>query len=285
MTGLILLLLLPGIFFYLWLPAHMANNRGRSALGWIFLTFVTTPVTTTILLSCDGNLFGERGNGVSVVKEIQVGDFDMISIPSFVDVRYTQTAGEQSVTLTCDENLAGHYVIEVKDGVLVVETRNVILNAKTDTYVTVSSPILRGVKLSGSGDLDIDGPVVTEGDFTVSISGSGGADITGMTASSVSISLTGSGDADIDELYASAAEFKTSGSGDIEADAVTAESISVKTTGSGDCTIGCKNSGTLSIQISGSGDVTLRGTARALVNISDTGSGDFDMSGLTLSGK
>lgn len=50
MIGLILLLLLPGIFFYLWLPAHMANNRGRSALGWIFLTFVTTPVTTTVLL-------------------------------------------------------------------------------------------------------------------------------------------------------------------------------------------------------------------------------------------
>ena len=28
----------------------MANNRGRSALGWIVLTFLTTPVTTILLL-------------------------------------------------------------------------------------------------------------------------------------------------------------------------------------------------------------------------------------------
>ena len=50
MIGLILLLLLPGVFFYLWLPGHMASNRGRSSLGWIFLTFLTTPVTTILLL-------------------------------------------------------------------------------------------------------------------------------------------------------------------------------------------------------------------------------------------
>ena len=50
MTGLLLLLLISGIFFYLWLPAYMANNRGRSALGWIVLTFLTTPVTTILLL-------------------------------------------------------------------------------------------------------------------------------------------------------------------------------------------------------------------------------------------
>ena len=242
-------------------------------------------IAATTLLSCEGILSGEKGNGVSVVKEIQVGEFDRISIPSFVDVRYTQTTGEQSVTLTCDENLAEHYVVEVRDGALVVGTENVTLRTKAETYVTVCYPALCGVRLSGSGDLDIDGPVVTEREFTVSVSGSGGADIAGITAASTKVSLSGSGDAEIGSIEASSAEFKTSGSGDIEAESVTAESISVKTTGSGDCTIGCKDAGTLSVHLSGSGDITVRGTARALVNISDTGSGDFDMSGLTLSGK
>lgn len=46
----ILLLLLPGILFYLWIPGRMASKRGRSSLGWIFLTFFTTPVTTILLL-------------------------------------------------------------------------------------------------------------------------------------------------------------------------------------------------------------------------------------------
>ena len=55
MLGLILLLLLPGAFFYLWLPAHMASNRGRSSFGWIVLTFMTTPVTTIILLLALGD--------------------------------------------------------------------------------------------------------------------------------------------------------------------------------------------------------------------------------------
>lgn len=217
------------------------------------------------LCSCEGSLFGEKGNGISVRKEIEAQSFDRISIPSFVDVRYTQTTSEHSITLTCDENLAGFYAIEVKDGTLVVDTRNVILNTKADTYVTVCSPVLYEVSLSGSGDLEIDSPVTTDGEFKVR--------------------LSGSGDAEFGSIIAQSAEFKTSGSGDIDADAVTAEAISVKTTGSGDCTIGCKDAGTLSVQISGSGDVTLRGTARALINISNTGSGDFNMSGLTLSGK
>ena len=242
-------------------------------------------VILAALYSCEGSLFGEKGNGISVRKEIEAKSFDRISIPSFVDVRYTQTTSEHSITLTCDENLAGFYAIEVKDGALVVDTKNVILNTKADTYVTVCSPVLYEVNLSGSGDLETDSPVTTDGEFKVRLSGSSDADIADITAASVEVSLTGSGDAEFGNIIAQTAEFRTSGSGDIEADAVTAEAISVKTTGSGDCTIGCKDAGTLSVQISGSGDVTLRGTARALIDISNSGSGDFDMSGLTLSGK
>lgn len=256
------------------------------------------------LCACEAGLFGEVGNGVSMTQEIEVGEFDRISIPSFVDVYYTQTSGEQSITLTCDENLFKHYKIEVRDGKLVADCENFCRN-KIDTYLTVCSSSLKGVKLSGSGDLYIKEALTTEDDFSVETSGSGDVDIASMTASSTTVSLNGSGDArigsmtasstivslngsgdaKIGSMTASSAEFKSSGSGDIKADEVKAESISIKTTGSGDCSLCCKDSGTLSVQISGSGDVILRGTARALINISQTGSGDFDMSGLTLSGK
>lgn len=233
--------------------------------------------------SCEAGIFGEIGNGVSLTQEIEVGEFDRISIPDFVDVYYTQSSDQQCVTLTCDENLTEYYHIEVKDGELIVYCKGSFYN-KIDTYLTVCSSSLKGVKLSGSGDLYIEEALTTEDDFTIETSGSGDVDIASMTASSTIVSLTGSGDARIGSMTVSSAEFKSSGSGDIEADEVTAESISIKTTGSGDCSLCCKDSGTLSVQISGSGDVTLRGTARALINISQTGSGDFNMSGLTLSG-
>lgn len=236
------------------------------------------------LCACEAGLFGEVGNGVSLTQEIEVGDFDRISIPDFVDVYYTQTSDDQCVTLTCDENLFKYYHIEVKDGELIVDCKRSFYN-KIDTYLTVCSSSLKGVKLSGSGDLYIEEALTTEDDFTIETSGSGDVDIASMTASSTIVNLTGSGDARIGSMTVSSAEFKSSGSGDIEADEVKAESISIKTTGSGDCFLCCKDSGTLSVQISGSGDVILRGTARALINISQTGSGDFNMSDLTLSGK
>ena len=222
-------------------------------------------ITATIgLCACETGLFGEVGNGVSVNQEIEVEDFDRISVCSYVDVYYTQTPDQQSVTLTCDENLVEYYKIEVKNGELIVDCKRAFYN-KIDTYVTVCSPAIKEITLSGSGDLYIDEALTTDDSFTLESSGSGDAEIGKMTVSS--------------------AKFKTSGSGDIEANEVTAESISVKTTGSGDCHLDCKDSGTLSVEISGSGDVSISGTARAIVDISLTGSGDFDMSGLVLSGE
>lgn len=216
------------------------------------------------LCSCEAGIFGEIGNGVSLTQKIEVGEFDRISIPSFVDVYYTQTSGEHNVTLTCDENLFKHYKIEVRDGKLVADCENFCRN-KIDTYLTVCSTVLNEVKLSGSGDLHIEDTLKTEDNFTIEVNGSG--------------------DVEIDNLQVESATIRNSGSGDIEVDNMTAESIKISTSGSGDCTLECKDSGTLDIKISGSGDVNISGTARAIINISQTGSGDFNMSDLSLSGK
>ena len=239
---------------------------------------------TSGLCACEAGVFGEVGNGVSMTQEIEVGDFDRISIPDFVDVYYTQGSDQQCVTLTCDENLFEYYHIEVKDGELIVDCKRSFYN-NIDTYVTVCSPVLNGVKLSGSGGLYIDEVLTAEDIFTLEVNGSGDADIAGITTRSIRTSLSGSGDVEIEKIEAESATFRSSGSGDIEVDNLTAESIKVATTGSGDCTLRCKDSGTLDIQISGSGDITASGTARAIVNISTTGSGEFNMSDLTLSGK
>lgn len=45
------------MFWYFWvrLPAQMARNRGRSALGWVLLTWILSPIWTVILLLIVGD--------------------------------------------------------------------------------------------------------------------------------------------------------------------------------------------------------------------------------------
>ena len=53
-TGIIVLIALVGLFvlwlFWVRIPAQMARERGRSALGWVLLTWMLTPLWTIILL-------------------------------------------------------------------------------------------------------------------------------------------------------------------------------------------------------------------------------------------
>lgn len=220
-------------------------------------------VAAVAMVSCL-DILGESGNGISVQQVIEAGEFDSISVPSFIDVYYTQTPGAQSLTLTCDENLVTYYAIVVENGTLKVKTKpNVSIRSKAKTFLTVNSPTLNELRLSGSGDVFIDGPIVADKNFSVSISGSGDCKINGT-------------------VRCEGFSAHTSGSGDINSTGVTADNISISLSGSGDCSLECKDAGVISVKISGSGDVTLKGNARSLGNISLTGSGDLNVSGLSV---
>ena len=204
-------------------------------------------ISLSILLSgCSTDFLGKIGNGRSSKHTINADSFSSISAPSAIDVYYSQSQDGQSITLTCDENLADYYRVEVTDGTLVVDTKPaVILQSKTETYVSATSAFLTEVKLSGSGNVFVESPVFVEGTFSA----------------------------------------KTSGSGNITADSVTADDIFITTTGSGNCTLVCKDAGDIEIKISGSGNVTLSGNARRIVDISNSGSGKVDFKNLELSAK
>ena len=44
-----------GYIFWIHIPATMARNRGRSALGWVLLTWILQPLWTIILLAILGD--------------------------------------------------------------------------------------------------------------------------------------------------------------------------------------------------------------------------------------
>ena len=47
--------LIIGYIFWIHIPAHMARNRGRSALGWVLLTWILQPPWTIVLLAILGD--------------------------------------------------------------------------------------------------------------------------------------------------------------------------------------------------------------------------------------
>ena len=221
-----------------------------------------------VLTSCQ--IFGivtETGNGVATEMTLVVKDFDALSVPAMIDVVYTQTPGDQSLTFTCDENLVDYYLIEVKGNTLVVDTQPGILSLtpRVNTVLTVNSPVLNSVKLSGSGDCTINSPISAEDGFKVSTSGSGDIEINGdVTCKSFSASTSGSGEIEISGIKSKSAEFTTTGSGDIEVDMITADRIKASTSGKGSISLVCKDAGDIEARTSGSGSIYLSGNARSL---------------------
>lgn len=45
-----LVILAIAVWFCIWLPASMAATRGRSVVGWLFLTLIFSPVFTILAL-------------------------------------------------------------------------------------------------------------------------------------------------------------------------------------------------------------------------------------------
>lgn len=240
------------------------------------------------LTSCQ--LFGlvaEIGNGVRYEATIEVGEFNALSVPSSLDVVYTQTAGEQSVTLVCDENLFEYYNIRVEDNTLIADVKPgvVNINPMVKTVLTVNSPVLNQVKLSGSGDCDVDGLLATGESFLVKVSGSGDFHARDrVTAKIFTATTSGSGNIGFTEVFAQTAEFKSSGSGTVGVDAITADSIKATATGSGDICLTCKDAGDIEASTSGSGDIVLKGNALSVISNS-TGSGRVNSKNLSIPGK
>ena len=249
----------------------------HSAIRILFVS-----VALAALVSCKFMDIGV-GNNVSVDTEIDTGMFDSISDRCSLNIIYTQTEGEPCVVLTCDENLVGCYDIRVEDGTLVVDTKdNVMFRTKVKSYVTVNSPTLDGISVSGSGNCQVTGPLASDVDVNFKVSGSGGIQANGpVECRAFSSTISGSGSIRLCGVLADVATFKGSGSGSTRVELLTADSISASLSGSGGINIVCKDAGDIDVSISGSGSVHLSGNARSL-NSRSSGSGRVDSKNLTL---
>ena len=194
------------------------------------LPIITGCIAILSLGACDFDV-GIRGNGHVVTTQQQVGPFTEISGRGSLRIEWHN--GPPSLSVTTDENLMEEFEARTSGNRLELRMRNRV-RPTHGIKVSLSSPSLTGVRLSGASDLvakGVSGPV-----FAVETSG----------ASSILLEGT------VDELLAS-----LTGASELKAKDLHSKSVGISTTGAADAWVNATEK--LRVSITGAGDVTYSG--------------------------
>ncbi|MEZ4802734.1 MAG: head GIN domain-containing protein [Gelidibacter sp.] len=200
-----------------------------------------------------------KGNGNMTTITRTTSDYDGIRCSGSFD--YVLVAGtEGTITIVGEENLLEYIITEVKDGNLIVKTKDrVWLNSSKNKTIKITIPFkdLNTISLAGSGDLWNDDKI-TSNKLEVSLAGSGDV-VLNIECSSTKASLAGSGDLTLkgntNNLNANVA-----GSGNFHGFDLQSNTTDVSVAGSGNADVFCKEN--LKARVSGSGDITYKGNPK-----------------------
>lgn len=210
--------------------------------------------------ACDG---GTAGNGDVTSTSRPLTGFGRVETAGAARVRVREGSG-YAVTVTTDSNLQPLVETRVLGDTLLVTEHGV--GRTTDLLYVIELPTLRGVTVSGSGDLHAD--VSSSHELDIALDGSGTVSLSGA-ATAVTASLSGSGGLALsgtaDVLSAS-----LTGSGGLDARDFPVERAALVLTGSGG--LRATVLGSVTFQLTGSGDIDWWGPASA-VSIVSGGSG------------
>jgi hypothetical protein len=195
--------------------------------------------------------------------------FTRIELGGPVDVEVRP--GAFQVTLEMDSDIAQHLVTVVEDETLRISLEGRNLNLHGKPKIKVKMPSLRGLKIQGSGDADIQGFKGQE-KVGLAIEGSGDIRFAG-TAGGVQVAIEGSGDVVLAEGETGALHASIQGSGNLKARDVKAKNVSVAVMGSGDADVRVAG-GALKAAVNGSGDIRWTGEA-STVSAATHGSGSI----------
>lgn len=154
------------------------------------------------------------------------GDFHAVELRGTADVN-VRLARATSVEVSADADVLGRVTTDVKDGTLVIATHGVVRSAHAIT-VTVSTPSLDAVSLTGTGRLTVAG--IDAPAFAASLTGTGEIDLAGQAGAGI-YAIEGTGDLRAKDLAAKSATGSMEGTGSLELTATDQLTISVDGTG------------------------------------------------------
>jgi hypothetical protein len=197
-----------------------------------------------------------KGNGNMKKINRTTESYDGVKCAGSFD--YILVSGtEGNITIEGEENLLEYIITEVKNGKLIVKTKNMVsLRTSFNKSITITIPFeeISSASLAGSGDLWSKN-IIKADTFETAISGSGDVTLT-VQSNSVQASVAGSGDLTLKgntrDLEASVA-----GSGDFHGFDLEADNTTVSVAGSGDASVVSRKY--LKARVSGSGDIEYKG--------------------------
>ncbi len=212
-----------------------------------------------------------EGNGDVTTERRDLESFEAVALSSSFKVMVRQ-AGADKVEVRTDSNLQPYLETKVVSGragrtLEVTSKRGYHLNSSTTPVITIELRDLRGVSISGSGEIRVEG-MKTSGPLDASIAGSGDIRLVGVEADRIGLRVSGSGDIAANGK-ANVLAVSVTGSGDVKARELAVEAAKVSIAGSGDVTVQARRK--LDVSIAGSGDVGYVGNPE--ISMSNAGSG------------
>ena len=244
-------------------------------------------VAAMMAVSCIINI---NGNGSTWVGEYteegidhtevrEVGYFRAVASSLPANVYYVQ-ADKQEVRVESTEEFAPKVLTTVEDGILTLKLESGRY-PKLILRVTVSSPDIEKLSVSGSGNLFQEGPMHGSGALTLKVSGSGDILTGEIDSRDFTAQCSGSGSIRVGTLACDDFDGKVSGSGNVRMGRISCDDVEVGVSGSGDFFVDkLTSTGGASVRVSGSGNVRLSEVAvDGNMDLKTGGSGDILVNG------
>lgn len=233
----------------------------------VFAAILLSMVLMSCILSCnwigksihgDGNIITENRKVTKAEKIVLKGNFDIVLVQGKTT----------SVTIETDENLQKYIIMTESKDELVFKTKSKF-NLKSDhgIKIVITTPILTGVHLAGSGNVMGEGKFTGGNELKIDIAGQGDVDLN-INTPKVEVDIKGSGNVNL-QGETKSASFDIAGTGDCNAEMLKAENARIKIAGNGNVKVYADI--TLDIKIMGSGDVFYKGNAEVSQKIVGAG--------------
>ncbi len=208
-----------------------------------------------------------RGNGNVQTQSRNIGQFSGVSLLGSMNI-ILQKGDKNEVELSAEENILPYVETYVENDRLIVKFRdNVNVTTHEDVVVKVTTPRIREIVLTGSGDIQSESKFVSDDRVKIDQTGSGNVKLD-LSAPAVEVSIKGSGDVDL-QGETREAKFESMGSGNINAGALKSESTDAHILGSGDIHVFASIK--LNANIMGSGNVTYKGGGAVTQHVMGSG--------------
>lgn len=249
----------------------------------LLITLAAGLLAVSCIINIDGigtTFVGEcTEEGIDYTEVREVGSFLALKSSLPCNVYYVQ-ADKQEVRVESTEELAPKVLTAVEDEVLTLKLESGRYS-KLILRVVVSSPDIKMLSVSGSGNLLQEGSLRASGALALKVSGSGDIRTGEIQSRDFTAQCSGSGSIRIGELACDDFDGKVSGSGSLNMGSISCDDFEVSVSGSGDIFLDdLTTKEGVAVRVSGSGNVRMKEVnVHGDMELKTGGSGDIHVNG------